>query len=187
MARSKDTSLQHQTDRTRYREILGIFLLALSVFAIVTLYTQSPGWIGRHIRPVLQGLFGDAALLFALSLLYLSLNVFRGTLWPVPVRKILGFVLLLGCVVTAYHLAYYRGNSPYPSLPEELARGWRGEGAGITGAIDVVVLNSLASLGRTSSWPLFLVGIILYFHISLTHGEMMVGTQEGQCMIVRRG
>ena len=30
----------------RYREILGIFLLALSVFAIVTLYTQSPGWIG---------------------------------------------------------------------------------------------------------------------------------------------
>lgn len=191
MARSKDTSLQHQSDRTRYREILGIFLLALSVFAIVTLYTQSPGWIGRHIRPVLQGLFGDAALLFALSLLYLSLNVFRGTLWPVPVRKILGFVLLLGCVVTAYHLAYYRGNSPYPSLPEELARGWRGEGAGITGAaLMVVVLNSFGLPGAYIILAaLFLVGIILYFHISLTAtAKWMVGTARRAVHgIVRRG
>jgi len=162
--------MKHQPDRVWYREIVGIFLLALSVFAIVTLYTQSPGWVGRHIRPVLQALFGETALLFALSLLYLSLNVFRGTLWPLPVRKILGFAMLLACVVTAYHLAYYRGNSPYPSLAEELARGRKGEGAGLTGAM--LMVAALHSFGVPGTYVMlaavFLVGIILYFHVSLT-------------------
>lgn len=169
MARNKATNLKHQSSRTRYREIIGIFLLALSVFAIVTLYAQNPGRVGRYLRPTLEALFGDTALLFALSLLYLSLNVFRGSLWPIPVRKVLGFVLLLSCVVTVYHMIYYRGNSLPPSLMEELAHGRRGEGAGMTGALLMVAV--LSSFGLPGSYimlaALFLVGIILYFHISL--------------------
>ncbi len=169
MARGKATHIKQESDRTRYREIIGIFLLALSVFAIVTLFTHSTGWVGNRIRPILRALFGDTALLFALSLLYLSLNVFRGSLWPLPIRRILGFGLLLGCIVTVYHLLYYRGHSLPPSLAEELAHGWRGEGAGVTGAVLMVAV--LVSFGLPGAYimlgALFLVGIILYFHISL--------------------
>lgn len=183
MARGKPAEIKHSSDRARYREIIGILLLALSVFAIVTLYTQSTGLVGYRIKQMLQASFGDTAVLFALSLLYLSLNVFRGSLRPVPIRKLSGYALLLCCVVTAYHLIYYRGNNLPPDLWEEIAFAQRGDGAGVVGAVLMVAV--LTAFGQPGAYimlgALFLIGIILYFHISL------IAVAKGLLALLKRG
>lgn len=169
MARRKPKEKIERTDRIPYREIIGILLVALAVFAIAALYSRIPGAVGDFIRPKLQMLFGDTAVLFALSLLYLSVHVFRGSLWPLPTRKAVGYILLLLCVVTAYHTYYYWGNGPRPDLREEISHGWQGEGAGVVGALLMVgILNGFGVPGAfIMLGALFLIGIILYFHVSL--------------------
>src|SRR5690554_485639 len=132
---------------------------------------------------MLQASFGDTAVLFALSLLYLSLNVFRGSLRPVPIRKLSGYALLLCCVVTAYHLIYYRGNNLPPDLWEEIAFAQRGDGAGVVGAVLMVAV--LTAFGQPGAYimlgALFLIGIILYFHISL------IAVAKGLLALLKRG
>ncbi|NLM39717.1 MAG: DNA translocase FtsK [Firmicutes bacterium] len=169
MARRKPKEHKEHADRVPYREIIGILLVALAVFAIAALYSRIPGVVGDFIRPGLRRLFGDTAVLFALSLLYLSVHIFRGSLWPPRVRKTVGYVLLLLCIVTAYHLYYYWGHGLRPDLHEEIRYGWQGEGAGVVGAL--LMVGVLKGFGVPGAFimlgALFLIGIILYFHVSL--------------------
>ncbi len=154
----------------RSREVIGILLLAFSIFAIISLYVDTAGIVGIRIRDLLHTLFGDTAVVFTTALLFLSINVFRGTAWPPPLRKTIGFSLLLLSVATIYHLIYYRGYQFPPSLMEEIEYARRGEGAGIVGAVCLVFI--LTAFGIPGSYvmvgAIVLIGLIFYFGISVT-------------------
>ncbi|HHY14523.1 MAG TPA: hypothetical protein GX521_00450, partial [Firmicutes bacterium] len=77
------------------REIIGILLLAFSVFSIFALYVDTAGWVGLTLRGVLRIAFGDLAVLFTVLIFFVSLHIFRGKRWPPSLRKILGLALLV--------------------------------------------------------------------------------------------
>lgn len=153
----------------RYREIVGILLLAFSVFSILALYVDTAGWVGLAVRSILRMLFGDLAILFSLLAIYLAFRVFLGRKWPPSVTRVLGLFLLILAITLLFHMLYHRGNQFPPKLMEEIAYGRKGEGAGLVGA--VVLVFSYTAFGIQGSYVLVgtvvLLGIILFFKISL--------------------
>ncbi len=151
------------------REIIGILLLAFSVFSILALYVDTAGWVGLTLRGALRIAFGDLAVLFAALIFFASLHIFRGKQWPPSPRKIVGLALLVFAVTLIFHMLYYRGYQFPPRLTEELNYARRGEGAGILGALFLVF--SYNAFGIQGSYILvgtaILLGIIFFFQISL--------------------
>ncbi len=166
------------------REIIGILLLAFSVFSIFALYVDTAGWVGLTLRGVLRIAFGDLAVLFTVLIFFVSLHIFRGKRWPPSLRKILGLALLVFAVTLTFHMLYYRGYQFPPRLAEELNYARRGEGAGILGALFLVF--SYNAFGIQGSYILvstaILLGVIFFFQISLVDGaKAVVGAVKRLC------
>ncbi|NLJ79695.1 MAG: DNA translocase FtsK [Firmicutes bacterium] len=151
------------------REIAGILLLAFSVFAIISLYVDTVGYVGLQIRGLLRILFGDASVVFVAVLFFASLCIFRGRRRPFSKRKSLGLILLLLAASAIFHMLYYRGYQFPPKLMEEIGYAKKGEGAGVLGA--VLLVFSYNAFGIPGSYifvgAAILIGIIFFFEISL--------------------
>ncbi len=158
-----------QEGGVKTREIVGILLLAFSIFAVLALYVDTAGLVGRQLRRILRVLFGDIAVVFTVTLFFLSLHVFRGKKWPPTLRKTLGLTLLLLSTALIFHMLYYRGYQFPPKLQEEVAYARRGEGAGVVGAVLLVL--GYNAFGIPGSYVFVgaavLIGIIFFFEISL--------------------
>lgn len=151
------------------REVLGILLLAVSVFSVLALYVDATGWVGLRLRAILRMSFGDLAVLFVLLAAAGAVQVFRGRKRPLSGLRLLGLFLLIFSVTLGFHMLYYRGYQFPPSLREEISYGLRGEGAGVLGALFLVF--SYNAVGIQGSLVLIgtavLLGLILFFRISL--------------------
>ncbi|NMA99945.1 MAG: DNA translocase FtsK [Firmicutes bacterium] len=153
----------------RGREVIGILLIAFSVFSLLALYVQATGWVGMQLRSILRQAFGDLAVLFVLVFFTAACQVFRGKKWPPSVMKMIGFSLLIFAITLTFHMIYYRGYQLPPNLLEEIGYGRKGEGAGVFGAILLVL--SFNAFGVQGSYILvgtaLLLGLIFFFEISL--------------------
>lgn len=156
---------------SRKREIFGIMLFAISMLALVSLYVQTTGWFDFKIKSWLEMLFGNLAPVFGVIGIIGSLNIVRGTHRPLNARRQVGYVLLLLVSFTIYHLfTVYHGQGYQlpPSLSEEIAFAKLGSGAGVLGALLMVLF--LTAFGVLGSYiilaSLLLIGIILVFSIS---------------------
>lgn len=154
---------------SKQREIAGILLFLLAVFSLMSLYFESTGWVGLKIKKWLEVAFGETAAVFSVILIVIAISFFRGKFWPIKIRKLIGYFLLLSCFMTIYHLlSIYQGYQLPPSMEEEIYFGQMGLGAGVVGAILMVVF--LTAFGRIGSYiiigGLSLIGIILVFNIS---------------------
>lgn len=151
------------------REVVGILLLAFSVFSVVALYAPAAGWVGLQLRSVLRMGFGDLAIVFSAIFLFLSLWVFRGKKWPPSIQRLLGLILLVTSITLVFHMLYHRGYQFPPSFAEEINYARRGEGGGILGAI--LLVFSYNAFGIQGSYVLVitmtLLGLIFLFKISL--------------------
>lgn len=154
----------------KHREVVGILLLALAAISLVSIYSQSAGLVGKQIRVWMELAFGQAAPAFSLILVFIAVQIFRGRLWPIPWRQTIGFLCVLVTLVTIFHLQVYQGYQLPPSLEEELAYAQEGEGAGVVGAVMMVMV--LTGFGFAGGYvvlgALLLIGIIFFFDISLT-------------------
>ena len=153
----------------RQREITGILLCSLAVFAIVSLYVHTAGWLGYQIQHWLRVIFGQTAVVFCVLLVVFSLHLFKGIYWPIKWRKQAGYLLLLSTITTIYHLSFvYQGYQLPPSLAEEIHYATSGQGAGIFGA--VLMVSFLTVFGLPGTYiilaSLFLISVILVFDIS---------------------
>ncbi|HKM42850.1 MAG TPA: DNA translocase FtsK 4TM domain-containing protein [Limnochordia bacterium] len=168
--RSKKTKVEEVQGGIKSREVVGILLLGLSVFAILALYVDATGQVGGQLRSILRMCFGDLAVLFTLLFFLLSLHVFRGRKWPPSFQRSLGLILLVASITLVFHMLYYRGYQFPPNLMEEIRYAQRGEGAGILGA--VLLVGSYNAFGIHGSYVLVitmvLLGLIFLFKISLT-------------------
>lgn len=155
---------------SKQREIIGIILFSLAVFALISLYVDATGWAGLKLRSWLNIAFGELAGLFTALLLIMAVGLFLGKLWPVRLRKLLGGLLLLSGFVAFYHMTtVYQGYQLPPAMAEEIRIGQMGIGAGVAGAFLMVLF--LSAFGRVGSYVVLggfgLIGIILVFDISL--------------------
>lgn len=160
---------------SKQREILGILLFSFAVFSAVSLYLQSPAWagtVGNYLRHLLTVLFGDLAIIFVIILLVTAIHVFRGTLRRIKLRKLIGYTLLVCCLITIYHLlTVYQANYQLPpSMAEEIQYARKGVGSGIVGAVLMVIF--LSAFGLPGCYIILggqaLIGIILVFNLSFT-------------------
>ncbi len=153
----------------RPREVVGILLIACSVFSILALYVDATGKVGGQLRSILRMCFGDLAVLFSVLLLLLSLHIFRGKKWPPSIQRTAGLVLLVSSITLVFHMLYHRGYQFPPNLREEISYAARGEGAGVFGA--VLLVFSYNAFGIHGSYVLvatmILLGLIFLFRISL--------------------
>ena len=153
----------------RSREVVGILLLACSVFSILALYVDATGKVGGQLRSILRICFGDLAVLFSVLLLLLSLHIFRGKKLVPSLQRTVGLILLICAVTLVFHMLYHRGYQFPPSLKEEISYALRGEGAGVFGA--VLLVFSYNAFGIHGSYVLvatmILLGLIFVFKISL--------------------
>lgn len=167
---SRDQEKLHQQKRgVKSREIIGILLLALSIFSILSLYADTAGWVGLSLRRALRISFGDLAIMFTGLLFFVSLHIFRGRKWPPSPRRIFGLTLLVSAVTLVFHMLYHRGYQFPPQLAEEIVYAKRGEGAGVLGAL--LLVFSYSAFGIEGSYVLvattLLIGIIFFFQISI--------------------
>ena len=167
--RSKKQEQAKAQGGIRPREVVGILLLAGSVFSVLALYVDATGKVGGELRSVLRMCFGDLAVLFAVLFFLVSLHIFRGKKWPPSIQRTLGLILLVSSITLVFHMLYHRGYQFPPSLREEIVYAQRGEGAGIFGAVLLVV--SYSAFGIHGSYVLVatmtLLGLIFLFRISL--------------------
>ena len=158
---------------SRRREIFGILLFSFAVFSLISLYVEPTswvGWFGEGLRSLLQKLFGEVSFLFSFIVLVIAVKLFRGTLLPIKIRKVIGWLLLLSCLTALLHLtAVYQGRGYQlpPSMAEELKYA-DGVGAGQAGAVFMVLFLSAFGIPGTYIMlgGLSLIGIILVFNIS---------------------
>lgn len=167
--RSKKDQKTEAAGGIRPKEILGILILGFSVFSTLALYMDATGKVGGQLRTILRMSFGDLAILFVLLLFALSVHIFRGKKWPPSLQRSIGLFFLIFSITLVFHMLYYRGYQFPPSLAEEIGYARRGEGAGIFGAVLLVI--SYNAFGIQGSYVLVattvLLGLILFFKISL--------------------
>ncbi len=155
---------------SRQREILGILLFSFAVFSLISLYLDSTGWVGIHLRSWLEIAFGELAILFSIIILVIAVRLFRKSLWPINFRKLVGYCLLLICFGTVFHLiTVYQGYQLPPSMKEELSFARNGVGGGVFNAFFMVLV--LSAFGIPGSYIMLggftLIGLILVFNVSL--------------------
>lgn len=152
----------------RQREIIGIVIFAFAVFSVVSLYVQAAGIVGYQVREWLRLLFGRTAPVSGLALALVAVHIFRGSLWPIRVRKALGYAAAVVSLLALFHtLSVYQGYQLPPSWEQEVAFAsgsvGPGVGAGVVGAILMVAF--LTAFGLPGAYILlfsvFLIGIIL--------------------------
>lgn len=154
---------------TKSREIIGILLLAFSIFSILSLYTDTAGLVGIGLRQALRISFGDLAILYGILFFFGSIHIFRGKQWPPSPKRVFGLTLLVASITLIFHMMYHRGYQFPPQLLEEISYARKGEGAGVLGAM--LLVFSYSAFGIQGSYVLVvasvLIGIIFFFQISI--------------------
>ena len=76
--RKSAASTRKKTVRTKKRsaEIKGIVLIALGIFMALSFWGSATGIVGETFRSVLMGLFGGAAVIFFVFIIWTGVNMF---------------------------------------------------------------------------------------------------------------
>ena len=148
-------------------------LFSFAVFSLISLYVEPTswvGWFGEGFAACCRNYSERSLFLFSFIVLVIAVKLFRGTLLPIKIRKVIGWLLLLSCLTALLHLtAVYQGRGYQlpPSMAEELKYA-DGVGAGQAGAVFMVLFLSAFGIPGTYIMlgGLSLIGIILVFNIS---------------------
>ncbi len=120
------------------RDALGIGLVVFALIAILALWFEAAGVVGRGIDWFLHGAIGIGAVVFPVLALYWGILLLRGTAEDDRVRMFIGFAIALVGAVGL--LSLFRGN-PRPF------GGWDkvADAAGVVGAVAAWPLGKLLS------------------------------------------
>lgn len=105
---TKGTRTQKAT-KTLSAEVKGIILIALGIFAVVSVYTNATGVVGGFCKSVLMGLFGGPAIIFPVFIIWTGVKLFMD-------RKKSGsgykaWILLMLMIVTSVFWALVCGDT----------------------------------------------------------------------------
>jgi S-DNA-T family DNA segregation ATPase FtsK/SpoIIIE len=166
------------------RDALGIGLVVLALLAILGLWFDAAGPLGRGLDWLLHGTFGIAAVVFPILALYWGLVLLRGTAEQDRLRMFIGFAIaMLGILAL---ISLWQGN-PRPFAGQARIA----EAAGVTGAIASWPLGKLVSkIGVIVVWGgAVLLGLLIFTgtplstvweRIAATFGRNEDFEEEGQ-------
>jgi len=69
VAKSKKTKTKTKRKHNRKNEYIGVFIIGLGLFALLSIYTSSAGIVGRYFDRILKGLFGVVAYVMPLFII----------------------------------------------------------------------------------------------------------------------
>ncbi|MGH2637213.1 MAG: DNA translocase FtsK [Actinomycetota bacterium] len=145
------------------RDALGIGLVVLGLLAILGLWFESAGPVGRGIDWVAHGAFGVAAAAFPVIAVYWGVLLLRGTAEDDRMRMFIGFAIALVGVLALLSLG--RGNPrPFGGFARV------GDAAGVVGALASWPLGKLVSgIGVAIVWGgAVLLGLLVFSGTSLS-------------------
>ena len=139
------------------RDALGIGLVVLALLAILGLWFEAAGPVGRGLDWLLHGAFGIVAVVFPILALYWGLVLLRGTAEQDRLRMFIGFVIAMLGVLALISL--WQGN-PRPFAGQAKLT----EAAGVTGALASWPLGKLVSkIGVVVVWGgAVLLGLLIF-------------------------
>lgn len=120
----------------RGREIAAIFLTAVGLFSLLSLFFDATGQIGALLAEFLRRIVGWVAFGPTLIVVWLGVRLFRGW-WDVSVvRRLAGFLLFLAVAALGLHL-YHRYSIEWPNTwsPREELIVAGSSGGGMVGAL----------------------------------------------------
>ena len=139
------------------RDALGIGLVVLALLAILGLWFDAAGPVGRGLDWLLHGTFGVAAVAFPILAFYWGLVLLRGTAEQDRLRMFIGFAIaMLGILAL---ISLWQGN-PRPFAGQARIA----EAAGVTGALASWPLGKLVSkIGVIVVWGgAVLLGLLIF-------------------------
>ncbi|HJS27293.1 MAG TPA: DNA translocase FtsK 4TM domain-containing protein [Actinomycetota bacterium] len=139
------------------RDALGIGLVVLALLAILGLWFDAAGPVGRGLDWLLHGAFGIVAVVFPVLALYWGLVLLRGTAEQDRLRMFIGFAIAILGVLALISL--WQGN-PRPFAGQARLA----ETAGVTGALTSWPLGKLVSkIGVVVVWGgAVLLGLLIF-------------------------
>jgi S-DNA-T family DNA segregation ATPase FtsK/SpoIIIE len=139
------------------RDALGIGLVVLALLAILGLWFDAAGPVGRGLDWLLHGAFGIVAVVFPILAFYWGLVLLRGTAEQDRLRMFIGFAIaMLGILAL---ISLWQGN-PRPFAGQARIA----EAAGVTGALASWPLGKLVSkIGVIVVWGgAVLLGLLIF-------------------------
>ena len=139
------------------RDALGIGLVVLSLLAILGLWFEAAGPVGRGLDWLVRGLFGVTAIVFPVLALYWGVLLLRGTAEEDRLRMFIGFAIAFVGLLALLSLA---ADNPRPFAG--FAR--LSEAAGAIGALAAWPLGKLVSrIGVAIVWSgAFVLGLLIF-------------------------
>jgi hypothetical protein len=93
------------------RDALGIFLVVLGLLAVLGVWFEAAGPVGRGLEWILRGVAGETAVLFPMIGVYWGLLLLRDTAREERLRMFIGFAVLSASVLGILSLF---GGDPSP-------------------------------------------------------------------------
>ena len=152
--RKSAASTRKKTVRTKKRsaEIKGIVLIALGIFMALSFWGSATGIVGETFRSVLMGLFGGAAVIFFVFIIWTGVNMFLEKRRENTGYKI--WVLVALMIVTSIIWAIWHEDTEwsYPGvwsgLQEMYAWGADGSSGGVIGTtLCILLVKCLGTVG----------------------------------------
>ncbi len=150
-------------------EIKGIILIALGLFVALSFFTQATGVVGHFFRDLLMGLFGGAASIFFVFIIWTGINMFIEKKTDSAAYKIWALFALM--VVTSVIWSLWFGDTQwkYPDLPSAVKSMYTYGADGCSGGIiGVMLCIGLAKLLGTVGTTLVSIAAALILLIVLT-------------------
>ncbi len=73
VAKSKKPKTKRKRKQSRKNEYIGVFIIGLGLFALLSIYTSSAGIVGIYFDRILKGLFGVIAYLMPLFIVFMGI------------------------------------------------------------------------------------------------------------------
>ncbi len=152
--KTRTTKAQTQRTKKRSAEIKGIILIALGIFVALSFWGGATGIVGDTFRGILMGLFGGAAVIFFVFIIWTGINMFIEKRKENTGYKI--WVLLALMVVTSVLWALWHEDTvwDYPDFINAIrtmyAWGSDGSSGGVIGTLLCIgLVKCLGTVGTT--------------------------------------
>lgn len=174
MAKKVDRTKKNKVERKNNRkyELVGVTIIGLGFFALLSIYTSSAGLVGIHFDRLLKGLFGIIAYIIPIFIVLIGILTIMSYHKTVNRAK-LGLVFLLALlsflITHAFYIRDFNSTDLLTFVVDSFVKGMEGHGAGaIVSPLAYFIYKWFGLLGSyLFIITLFILDILLLTNLSL--------------------
>ncbi|MBM7581464.1 S-DNA-T family DNA segregation ATPase FtsK/SpoIIIE [Caldicoprobacter guelmensis] len=104
---SKKKERSSKSDSRIYHEVIGVLLIGVGLFALISIYTNQAGIVGKYLKQMVMGLFGLVGYAIPLLLVISGMLTILAYRKRVNKLKLLLIVLTVVFVMSITHISYF--------------------------------------------------------------------------------